>query len=76
MWLRIFEVWLTARLLASPTFHKAVQNVHKRVRQIRHGKDAEDMGGANVDSPSDTKRFVKYYIEELKEQLRGGQRKS
>ena len=26
--------------------------MHKRVRQIRHGKDPEDMGGTNIESRS------------------------
>ncbi len=38
------------KLLASPTFHRAVQNVHKRVRHLRHGPDLEEMGGTNIDS--------------------------
>ncbi|KAK2754069.1 hypothetical protein FQN54_007238 [Arachnomyces sp. PD_36] len=68
-WLRIFEVWLTARLLASPTFHRAVQRVHKQVREIRHGKAPEDMGGTNVDN-SGFKSFLDLYREELKNQFR------
>ncbi|KAI9707559.1 MAG: hypothetical protein M1836_000520 [Candelina mexicana] len=61
------------QLLASPAFHRAVQRVHKKVRQIQHGKDPEDMGGTNIDStdPSETKKFIHYYIDELKEQIRG-----
>jgi hypothetical protein len=40
------------QLLASPTFHRAVRHVHKRVHEIRHGKDPADLGGMNIDSKS------------------------
>ncbi|KAI9829575.1 MAG: hypothetical protein M1819_006080 [Sarea resinae] len=65
-------------LLSSPTFHRAVQNVHKKVHELRHGKAPEDMGGLTRDNesgPSDAKKFLQYYIEELKEQARGGPKK-
>ena len=86
---------MSSQLLASPGFHRIVHNVHKRVRQIKHGKDPEEMGGTNIDSPwsplnsermcfadcfhvadpggSSTKRFIQYYVEELKDQMRGSQ---
>lgn len=70
-WLRIFEGWLIARLLASPTFHRTVEKVHKRVRQIRRGRDPEDMGGTNIDSDQG-KKFLDHFLEELKDQFRGG----
>lgn len=37
------------QLLRSPSFHRAVQTVHKRVREVRHGKDPEELGGTNID---------------------------
>ncbi|MCJ1364196.1 hypothetical protein MMC16_003305 [Acarospora aff. strigata] len=75
MWVRVFEAWLTARLLASPGFHRFAHNVHKRVRQLQHGKDPEELGGTNIERTggSDARKFIQYYIEELKDQLRGGQ---
>ncbi|KAI9858626.1 MAG: hypothetical protein M1824_004207 [Vezdaea acicularis] len=74
MWLRVFEVWLTSRLLASPTFHRAVQSLHKRVHQLRHGKDPSEMGGTNIEEsgPSGSKDVFQYFVEELKDQFRGG----
>ncbi|KAF8431850.1 hypothetical protein BGX38DRAFT_1227858 [Terfezia claveryi] len=38
VWFRIFEVWLTARLLSSPTFRRAVSHVHRRVTHFRTGE--------------------------------------
>ncbi|KAI9885227.1 MAG: hypothetical protein M1823_002966 [Watsoniomyces obsoletus] len=77
MWIRFFEAWLTARLLASPTFHRGVQLLHKKLREVRHGKDPSEMGGINIDKPEATgvKKFLDYYIEELREQFRGGNKK-
>jgi len=77
MWLRVLEVWLTARLLRSPTFHRAVQHVHKKFHEIRYGKDPAEMGGTKIDKPggSDPQRFLQYYLEELKDQFRGSTKK-
>ncbi|MCJ1304759.1 hypothetical protein MMC08_007572 [Hypocenomyce scalaris] len=74
MGVRGLEAWLTARLLASPAFNRGVHAVAKRVRQIRHGKDPEDMGGTNIEKSggSDAKRFLDHFYEELKDQFRGG----
>jgi hypothetical protein len=69
MWLRVFEIWLTSRLLASPTFHRAVQRVHKSIQELRHGKATEDMGGTKLDKPG-VKHFLQLFREELKDQLR------
>lgn len=72
-WLRIIEGWLIARLLASPTFHRTVEKVHKRVRQMRHGPDPEEMSGTNLEKPGEQgKKFLDHYFEELKDQFRGG----
>lgn len=43
------QIWLTARLLASPTFHRGVRRVHKKVHELQHGKDPAEMGGTNID---------------------------
>ncbi|EPE29589.1 hypothetical protein GLAREA_00749 [Glarea lozoyensis ATCC 20868] len=65
------------RLLASPTFHRAVRNVHKKVHEARHGKDPAEMGGTNIDSPggSQIQRFAQNFKEEVKEQFWGAKRK-
>jgi len=70
--------WLTTRLLASPSFHRAVRTVHKKVHEIRHGKDPADMGGTNIDDPHrrDPKKLAQLFVTELRnqfrEQFRGG----
>ncbi|KAL2039562.1 hypothetical protein N7G274_007834 [Stereocaulon virgatum] len=71
VWLRILEAWLTTRLLASPAFHRLVQNIHKGIRQMRHGPDLEEMGGTKIDKPNN-KNFLEHYLEEIKDQFRGG----
>ncbi|PSS07039.1 hypothetical protein M430DRAFT_45865 [Amorphotheca resinae ATCC 22711] len=77
MWLRVFEVWLTARLLKSPAFHRAVGRVHKKVHELRYGKDPAEMGGTQIDKPggTDFNKFLRYYVEELKEQFYGNRKK-
>jgi hypothetical protein len=42
----------TLQLLRSPTFHRAVQHVHKKFHEIRYGKDPAEMGGTKIDSQS------------------------
>ncbi|KZF24564.1 hypothetical protein L228DRAFT_245527 [Xylona heveae TC161] len=74
MWLRVFEAWLTARLLASPGFHRAVRRVYGKVREIRHGEPSQEVDSTRLDRNDNFngKKFIQYYVEELKEQLRGG----
>lgn len=45
-----FATDMNAQLLSSPTFHKGVHAVAKKVRHLRHGKDPEEMGGTNIES--------------------------
>ncbi|XTI91076.1 hypothetical protein V2W45_1470931 [Cenococcum geophilum] len=71
MWLRVFEAWAVARLLSSPSFHRTVHNVHRSIRRIRYGTPMEEMGGTNVERPS----LLKYFKDEIKEQLKGGKSK-
>ncbi|KAJ5046525.1 uncharacterized protein L3040_003768 [Drepanopeziza brunnea f. sp. 'multigermtubi'] len=78
-WLAIVEVWLVTRLLQSPTFHRAVRKVHKKVHEIQRGEklvdpssEAQTRGGTNIDRPRpDLRRFLKHYMDELKDQFRG-----
>ncbi|KAI9052434.1 hypothetical protein LZ554_003780 [Drepanopeziza brunnea f. sp. 'monogermtubi'] len=81
-WLAIVEVWLVTRLLQSPTFHRAVRKVHKKVHEIQRGEklvdpsssssEAQARGGTNIDRPRpDPRRFLKHYMDELKDQFRG-----
>jgi len=73
MWLRVIEVWLTTKLLASPLFHRAVRSVHKKVHEARYGKHPSELGGSKTDKPDEwnSKKFINYYFQELKEQFRG-----
>jgi len=78
VWLRVFEAWLTMKLLRSPTFHRGVRAVHKKMHELRHGKDPAEMGGTKIyhpDGDTEIKRFMKYFREELQEQFRGRPKK-
>ncbi|OJJ85613.1 uncharacterized protein ASPGLDRAFT_56986 [Aspergillus glaucus CBS 516.65] len=71
-WLRTVEAWLTARLLASPSFHRMVGRVHQKVQHIRHGVPPEEMGGTKIDKNNDgLQRFARYFKEEIKDQFKG-----
>ena len=37
------------QLLSSPTFNRMVRGVHKKVHDMRHGPNLEDMGGTKID---------------------------
>jgi len=66
------------RLLRSPTFHRGVRAIHKKMHELRHGKDPAEMGGTKIDHPdgdTEGRRLMKYFIEELKDQFRGGPKK-
>jgi hypothetical protein len=43
---------MVLQLLANPAFHHAVRKVHKKVYEVRHGKDPAEMGGTNIERQS------------------------
>ena len=83
-----YHAYLPLQLLASPTFHRGVEKLHKSIRRIRRGPDMEDMGGTNIESqhlyskryaqsksntePGEGKKFLDHYMEELKQQFNRG----
>ncbi|KAE8152717.1 hypothetical protein BDV25DRAFT_150667 [Aspergillus avenaceus] len=72
--LRTFEVWLTGRLLASPTFHRLVARVHQKVQHMKHGVPPEELSGRGThadDHGSSLKQFFGYFKEEIKDQMKG-----
>ncbi|KAL4946160.1 hypothetical protein BDV06DRAFT_218684 [Aspergillus oleicola] len=71
LFIRTFEVWLTGRLLTSPTFHRMVGRVHGKVQQLRHGIPPEELGGTNRDHTGPAKQFFQYFKEEIKDQVKG-----
>ena len=61
------------QLLRSPTFHSVVRTVHKRVHELRYGRDPADLGGTKIDQPGvkeEVSRFFKFYLEELQNQFK------
>ncbi|PQE13332.1 hypothetical protein CJF31_00008342 [Rutstroemia sp. NJR-2017a BVV2] len=58
-------------LLASPTFHRAVRSVHKKVHEAQHGKVHSEMGGLRRDEPTQNSLFLKHLKEELRDQFWG-----
>ncbi|KAK2628965.1 hypothetical protein QTJ16_002068 [Diplocarpon rosae] len=79
MWVQFVEVWLTRRLLASPTFHRAVKRVHKKVHEIQRGEkliDPSELTGTNIDRARlDPQRFLRHYMDELRDQFKGTTKK-
>ncbi|KAG9231439.1 hypothetical protein BJ875DRAFT_382934, partial [Amylocarpus encephaloides] len=65
------------QLLSSPTFHRAVRGVHKKVHEVRHGKDPAEMGGTKIDgrSCSQLQRFAQSFRAELQDQFWGTKKK-
>ncbi|KAK4095698.1 hypothetical protein N658DRAFT_481858 [Parathielavia hyrcaniae] len=77
-WARIFwAYWLTIEishaLLRSPTFHHGVRRIHRTVQDIRYGRNPHEplRQGEATAEPSKTQSFLKYFIEELRNQARG-----
>jgi hypothetical protein len=73
-------------LIRSPTFHRGVRAIEKKVREVRHGKDPEEMGGVKTDRElwnssirtqltlhcaEEEKGVFRYFFDELKEQSKG-----
>ncbi|PQE32437.1 hypothetical protein CJF32_00001187 [Rutstroemia sp. NJR-2017a WRK4] len=66
--------WIALRafeLLASPTFHRAVQSVHKKVHEAQHGKVDSEMGGLQRDEATQNSLFLKHFKEEIRDQFWG-----
>ncbi|KAI1843448.1 hypothetical protein JX265_013330 [Neoarthrinium moseri] len=60
-------------LLRSPLFHRGVRQIHRKVEDIRHGHWPDDLltkGKATAEAPR-RDGFVRYFTEELRNQLRG-----
>lgn len=68
MWFRLFEAWAVAKLLSSPSFHRAVQTIHKRIYRLQHGTPMEEMGGTKIEKNGPS--LLKHFKDEIKEQLK------
>lgn len=65
---------LTDALIRSPTFHRGVQGIHKRIHRWKHGTPPEELGGTNIDTPPDSgvRLFWQLFWEELKNGRKAG----
>lgn len=72
-WLQFLEAYMVQALLRSPTFHRGVEKVAKRVHQARHGKPPEEMGGMNIDREGPG--FLDHFMDEVKGQLGRAEKK-
>ncbi|KAK4096475.1 hypothetical protein N658DRAFT_436050 [Parathielavia hyrcaniae] len=79
-WARIFwAYWLTIedkfvdQLLRSSTFHHGVRRIHRTVQDIRYGRNPHEplRQGEATAEPNNKQSFLKYFIEELRNQARG-----
>ncbi|KAM7205113.1 hypothetical protein V8F20_003250 [Naviculisporaceae sp. PSN 640] len=69
-----FEQHLVERLLRSPGFHNGVRKIHRTVEDLRYGRDPSEPlrpGEATEDPNVSKSGFLRYFIEELKNQARG-----
>ncbi|KAH6649562.1 hypothetical protein F5144DRAFT_597106 [Chaetomium tenue] len=68
-----FENVLVSQILRSPGFHRGVRRVHRTVEDIRYGRDPTDplRQGEATAEPNRSSNFIKYFIEELRNQARG-----
>ncbi|PYH93263.1 hypothetical protein BO71DRAFT_431107 [Aspergillus ellipticus CBS 707.79] len=69
------EVWLVARLLDSRMFHRMVGSVHRGVERLSNRTPpppSPPPRGAEHDlSESGLNKFVKYFKEEIRDQMKG-----
>jgi hypothetical protein len=70
-WFLLFERRLVEALLRSPAFTRSVQQVHKRVHTLQHGKPPEYHNPTQLDTEEAVRnggvsRFIKLFWEELK----------
>ncbi|KAK4207198.1 hypothetical protein QBC37DRAFT_327799 [Rhypophila decipiens] len=70
----IYEQTLVEKLLRSPTFHHGVRKIHRTVEELRHGRNPDEplrQGEATEDPDKPKGGFIRYFVEELKNQARG-----
>ncbi|KAG0126937.1 hypothetical protein HOY82DRAFT_491200 [Tuber indicum] len=68
MMIRVFEAWLVARLLRSPSFHRMVARMHGRLTGKGQVEDYSKLGGTKLEGGNENgfKKFVGIYIDEFK----------
>ncbi|OQU95899.1 hypothetical protein CLAIMM_02059 [Cladophialophora immunda] len=71
-WWWLLEKRLVEMLLRSPSFHRGVQRVHKKVHEIQHGKPPEYYGGTHLDHDQATERGVGHFLKLFWEELKTG----
>ncbi|KAG7284218.1 hypothetical protein NEMBOFW57_010582 [Staphylotrichum longicolle] len=61
------------QLLRSPTFHRGVRRIHRTVEDLRYGRDPSEplRQGEATAEPKRAGNFLKYFIDELRNQARG-----
>ncbi|KAI5790652.1 hypothetical protein DFH27DRAFT_570786 [Peziza echinospora] len=81
VWLRIFEVWLTAKLLGSPSFRRGVSHIHQRIHYMRTGErpypPPHERGGTYMEGEEsesltqNLKKFGQFFMEEFRNSTSG-----
>jgi hypothetical protein len=64
----------TVQLLRSPAWHRFVRRVHRAVEEGKYGRDPTEPlrpGEATEDPGRASTGFLKYFIEEMKNQAKG-----
>ncbi|KAK3385209.1 hypothetical protein B0H63DRAFT_472533 [Podospora didyma] len=71
VWLR-FEDQVVHQILRSPAFHRGVRKVHRKVEDIRYGRDPLDpLRPGEATAEPGKPGFLKHFIDELKNQAKG-----
>ncbi|KAH8881402.1 hypothetical protein GQ53DRAFT_832449 [Thozetella sp. PMI_491] len=69
------ENMIVQQILRSPTFHRGVRSIHRRVEDYRYGRDPNEplRPGEATEEPSLAKGngFLKHFVDELRNQARG-----
>ncbi|KAB5536252.1 hypothetical protein GE09DRAFT_1226974 [Coniochaeta sp. 2T2.1] len=67
-----FEDRMITALLRSPTFHRGVQKIHRKVQDVKHGRDPNDplRPGEATEEPGKPS-FLQHFIDEVKNQIKG-----
>ncbi|KAJ9139514.1 hypothetical protein NKR19_g7417 [Coniochaeta hoffmannii] len=67
-----FEDRIIATLLRSPTFHRGVQRIHRKVEDVRYGRNPNDplRPGEATEEPG-RPSFFGHFMDEVKNQIKG-----
>jgi hypothetical protein len=71
MWWQAIETYLVARLLASPSFHKAIRRLHGTIHALRSGEPLppREIQRTKLQNETDAEQRIRSFWKEFREEV-------